>query len=317
MKFIQFKPVYKERIWGGRRLESSLGRRLPDTQLYGESWEIVDRPEDQSIVARGEWTGLTLRQLLESHGDYVMGPGWTQDRRFPILVKWLDCRERLSLQVHPPKEIANSLDGESKTENWYIAEGDEGASVFAGVKKGVTSEAFLKALKEEDLERLLCEILVEKGDSLFIPSGRLHAIGGGCLILEIQENSDTTYRVYDWGRVGLDGKPRAMHLEESMASIDFEDVEPSKIVALGGESCILADCEEFRIQRMVIGADGIEIKPGEEPRIISVVEGELKITDKEGSEILTKGANALLPYGEGFVLEGVGECVVLVTDRVA
>lgn len=314
MKFIQFKPVYKERIWGGRRLEGGLGRSLPDGQMYGESWEIVDRPEDQSIVANGKWQGLSLRELLEAEGNSIMGPLWEKSRRFPILVKWLDCRERLSLQVHPPKEVAGRLGGESKTENWYIAEGDAGASVFAGVKKGVTSEAFLKAVEEGDLEPLLCEIAVEKGDSLFIPSGRLHAIGGGCLILEIQENSDTTYRVYDWGRVGLDGRPREMHLKESMASIDFEDIEPSKIVS-GGKACILVDCEEFRIQKLVIGPDPVEIKAGEEARIISVIEGELRISDSEGIERLAKGSNVLLPYGESFVLEGVGESVVLITDR--
>lgn len=314
MKFIEFKPIYKERIWGGRRLESSLDRRLPNTQLYGESWEIVDRPEDQSIVAKGKWAELTLRQLIELHGDYVMGPDWKRDKRFPILVKWLDCRERLSLQVHPPKEVAMRLGGESKTENWYIAEGDAGASVFAGVRKGVTAKNFLRSVKEEDLEKLLYKIRVERGDSLFIPSGRLHAIGAGCLILEIQENSDTTYRVYDWGRVDLDGKPRVMHLNESMASIDFEDVEPSKIISSTTmRTSIIADCEEFRIQKMVIGAKSIEIEAEQQPRIISVVEGILKIKDKDGTEILAKGANILLPYGDKFVLEGGG--VVLMTDK--
>ncbi len=314
MKFIQFKPIYKERIWGGRRLEEGLRRKLPDARLYGESWEIVDRDEDQSIVANGQWQGLSLRELLNKEGSFIMGPGWKKDKRFPILVKWLDCRERLSLQVHPPKKVAATLGGESKTENWYIAEGDAGANVFAGVRRGVTPEIFLKAVQKGDLEALLCEVKVEKGDSLFIPSGRLHAIGGGCLILEIQENSDTTYRVYDWGRLGPDGKPRAMHLKESMESIDFEDIEPSKKVPVEG-TCILADCEEFRIRRVEIGSEAIEIKGGEEPRIISVVEGELKISDRDGQEYLSKGSNVLLPYREEFVLEAVGVCIVLITDR--
>lgn len=316
MKFIQFKPIYKERIWGGRRLEGQLGRGLPDAQMYGESWEIVDRNKDQSIVANGKWQGLSLRELLKQEGSFIMGPNWKKDKRFPILVKWLDCRERLSLQVHPPKRIAGKLGGESKTENWYIAEGDTGANVFAGLRKTVTPEIFLKAVEREDLEAFLCEIPVEKGDSIFIPSGRLHAIGEGCLILEIQENSDTTYRVYDWGRMGLDGKPRAMHLKESMESIDFEDIEPSKKVSTG-PICVLADCEEFRIQKVVIGAKGIEIREKEAVRIISVVEGELKIRDTEGYESLPKGSNILLPYGEGFMLEAVGQCVVLITDRFA
>lgn len=179
MKFIEFEPIYKERVWGGRRLEGLLGRKLPGGGVYGESWEMVDREGDQSVVAGGRWKGLTIRELLEVEGPYIMGPGWAKGRRFPVLVKWLDCRERLSLQVHPPKGVAGLLKGESKTENWYIAEADAGASVFAGVKKGVTQEDFLSGINLGELEAFLHEIRCEKGDSLFIPSGRLHAIGGG------------------------------------------------------------------------------------------------------------------------------------------
>lgn len=313
MKYIQFKPIYKERIWGGRRLEEAFGRRLPDMQLYGESWEIVDREGDQSVVVGGVWDGFTLRELIREENEYIMGPAWDWEKPFPILVKWLDCRERLSLQVHPPKEVANLLGGESKTENWYIAESDFGSSIFAGVKKGVSAEKFEKAMEEEGLEGVLCEIAVEKGDSIFIPSGRLHAIGGGNLILEVQENSDTTYRVHDWGRVGLDGKPRQMHIEQSIASIDFEDVEPVK-TSFSKENCILVDCGEFRIQKIVMGGGAYKIEGGEGPCIISVVEGSLRISDEEGTTSLVAGSNVLLPFGESFVLEG-GDSVVLMTDR--
>lgn len=314
MKFIIFEAIYKERIWGGRRFEKNFGRKLLGKQPYGESWEIVDRAEDQSIISEGKWKGTSLRHLLEMESEYVMGPGWKGNSKFPILVKWLDCRERLSLQVHPPKKVASLLGGESKTENWYIAEGDPGASVFVGLKKGVTKEVFLKATEEGDFKDLLCELPIKSGDSFFIPSGLVHAIGGGCLILEIQENSDTTYRVYDWGRVDQDGKAREIHLKESMASINFEDFGPSKSES-SEESSVLANCESFRIRKLALEGGEIKFGAGEEPRIISVVEGKVKISDSEGRSVLVRGANILLPYGEEFVLEGEEGCVVLVTDR--
>lgn len=314
MKFIQFEPIYKERVWGGRRLERSLGRSLPDSAPYGESWEIVDRQEDQSVVLDGSFKGLTIRQLLEQEGDYVMGPDWPKGKFFPILVKWLDCRERLSLQVHPPKEMAKVLGGDSKTENWYIAEADPGAEIVAGLTLGATRESFEKSLKSEQLEPLLHTISTEQGDSQFIPSGRLHAIGGGHLILEIQENSDTTYRVYDWGRLGLDGHPRELHVRESLESTDFEDLEPSK-VSSREEDVILADCDEFRIQKKVLGSEGIDLESDTEPRLVSVVEGELDIIDAESTQTLTRGTNILLPYGESFRLDTRSICTILVTDK--
>lgn len=313
MKFIEFNPLYKERIWGGRRLNKTLGRILPNEQAYGESWDIVDREEAQSTVSQGNWQGLTIRQLLEEQSDYIMGPKWLPHKKFPILVKWLDCRERLSIQVHPPKELQELLNGESKTENWYIVEADPGASVFAGLQENVTPATFLKTLKKGSPEPYLHRINTTQGDSLFIPSGRLHAIAEGNLILEIQENSDTTYRVYDWGRLGLDGKLRELHIEKSLLSINFNDIKPSKIPA-SKENSILADCPEFRIQKICLHTP-LEIIPNQEPKILSVVEGSLKITDTHGSTHLSKGTNILLPYAERFTLETPEICTILLIDQ--
>ena len=144
--FLKFSPLYRERVWGGRALAKYLGRKIPAKGPIGESWEIVDRPDAQSTVQSGPWAGKTLHQLLTAHGAEVMGPAWPAARRFPILVKWLDCSERLSLQVHPPLEVAGTLGVEPKTENWYFAHTERDAAVIAGLKPGVTIKKFEKAL---------------------------------------------------------------------------------------------------------------------------------------------------------------------------
>lgn len=307
MKHIVFKPIYQERVWGGRNFESKLGRQLPADKVIGESWEIVDRPEAMSTTAGGS----TIRQLIEANPEGIMGAGWPAGRPFPILVKWLDCQDKLSLQVHPPAEIAPTLNGEPKTENWYIADATPDATLMAGLREGVTREAFEKALKENALEPLVHSIAVKKGESIFIPSGRIHAIGGGNLILEIQQNSDTTYRVYDWGRVGLDGKPRDLHIEESLASSDFNDFEPDTLKPTG-ESQLLADCDEFRLQKLVL-AEGEEMafEPGE-PRILSILSGRLQETD---DSLLNAGDNCLVPACASLQFKAVGRTEILLTDK--
>src|SRR5450631_858042 len=228
---LQFQPIYQERVWGGRRLETLLGRTLPPGPPIGESWEIVDRPEAQSRVRGGRLGGATLRELIERHGAEVMGPAWKPSRRFPLLVKWLDCSDRLSLQVHPPAGVAASLGGEPKTENWYVAHSSPSASLFVGLKPGVTRKRFERALAEGNAEGLVNRVSVASGDSVLVRSGQVHAIDAGNLILEIQQNSDTTYRLYDWGRVGLDGKPRTLHIEESLRSILWSEAPPRLVRA--------------------------------------------------------------------------------------
>ncbi|PXA03936.1 mannose-6-phosphate isomerase [Coraliomargarita sinensis] len=306
MKIVVFKPIYQERVWGGRNLEHKLGRELPDDKVVGESWEIVDRPEAQSTTGEGQ----TLRNLIENNPESIMGKGWSPDRPFPILVKWLDCQEKLSLQVHPPKAIAADLGGEPKTENWYIADAEPRATLMAGLKRGVTKAAFEQALKKNALEPLLHSISVTTGESIFIPSGRLHAIGGGNLILEIQQNSDTTYRVYDWGRVGLDGKPRQLHVEESLQSTDFEDFEPETLKPTG-QSQVLAECDVFKLRKEVLTTGETLSFPGVSPTILSILGGSL--TGSDGS-ILQRGDNALLPAAGNFTFNAAGETELLVTS---
>ncbi|TAG29104.1 MAG: mannose-6-phosphate isomerase, partial [Verrucomicrobia bacterium] len=292
-ELLRLAPLYHERVWGGRVLASRLGRVLPGTAPIGEAWEIVDRPEAQSVVRVGRHSGKTLRQVIAAHPLEVMGPGWDAKRPFPILVKWLDCRERLSLQVHPPAHLAGAVKGQPKTEVWYIADTQSGAGLIVGLKNGVTRERFEAALSANALEPLVHHFNVTAGDSILVRSGQLHAIDAGNLILEIQQNSDTTYRVYDWGRSGLDGKPRELHVQQALASIKWNDFEPAPVRA-APTSGVIAKCPEFRIRRVVLDAGAsISFAAGEQAHILSVVTGELSGV---GKLPIVRGENVVLPY---------------------
>ncbi len=305
-----------ERVWGGRGLEEKLNRPLPNEKVIGESWEVVDRPEAQSIVEGGAYHGLSIHDLMQQCGAEIMGPEYAASRPFPILVKWLDCQERLSLQVHPPAGVAEKLQGEPKTENWYVADCEEDADILAGLKQGVTRESFEEALNNNELEPLVHKTTAKPGDSLFVWSGRIHAIGGGNFILEIQQNSDTTFRVYDWNRVGLDGKPRDLHVKESLESIEFEDFEP-KLLRDTQSGDTLADCNEFRIRKeRISGNPPLEFADSTEPVLISIVSGTLFVTGEEFREFQT-GDTFLVPYTGNIEVSSANGAVVLITDHFA
>lgn len=320
---LRFQPLYQSRVWGGRALETALGRTLPAGDPIGESWEIVDRSEAQSVVDGGTFAGQSLRTLLSRHAGDIMGPRWPAAKPFPILVKWLDCRERLSLQVHPPARVAAELRGEPKTENWYIAHTTPGAELIVGLKRGVTREQFERAIADHTLEQCVHHFRVAAGDSILVHSGQVHAIDAGNLILEIQQNSDTTYRVYDWGRVGLDGLPRQLHIAQSLRSIDWSDFEPAPLRA-APTSGVIADCAEFRIRRCVLGAgERLHLRAGEQPRLLSVVSGGVRATpDGAGTrspfgQKLNRGDNVLLPFAGAFTFAAETTTILLVTENFA
>ncbi len=285
-KPLVFRPLYMERVWGGDRLAAMPGKHPPVDVPIGESWEIVDRADAQSVVARGPLIGTTLHELWTVFRKDVFGAGVPDSPRFPLLAKILDARETLSVQVHPPADKAAELKGEPKTEMWYLLDAAEGAELFAGFRRGTTRAGFEKALGEGRAAELLHRVPVRAGDAMFIPSGRCHAIGAGCLIVEMQQNSDTTYRVFDWNRTGLDGKPRALHVAESLASIDFADHEPA-LAQLTGET--VASCPEFHVERWQLpapradtSADGV---------IFTVLSGEVEC----GGERFQTGEFFILP----------------------
>lgn len=226
LKPLVFRPLFMERVWGGRRLESLYAKSLPAHLRIGESWEIVDRPEAQSVVENGPLRGRTLHDLWLENRAAIFGD--TSDApRFPLLIKLLDAEEKLSLQVHPPAEVAAELGGESKTEFWFIADASPGAELYVGLRETSSRAQFEEALRCAAVTEHVHTIPVRAGDAMFLPSGRMHAIGAGNVIVEIQENSDTTYRVFDWNRKDEHGNERELHLERALRSIDFSDRSPA------------------------------------------------------------------------------------------
>jgi mannose-6-phosphate isomerase len=227
---LTFEPVLKAYLWGGRNLEKMLGRTLPEGKV-AESWEISGHPSAPTLVKNGPLAGKTLPDVLGLLGTGLVGSrsqAMLARGKFPLLVKLLDANEPLSVQVHPDDEYARTHEnGElGKTEMWYILHADEGARLIYGLKPGVTPESFRQALAAGRLEECLHYLPVQAGDAVFIPAGSLHAVLEGIVLTEIQQNSDTTYRVYDWNRVDADGKPRSLHLEKALVVTNFDQVEP-------------------------------------------------------------------------------------------
>lgn len=300
---LTFHPIFKERVWGGRELERLYRKNLPPGRPIGESWEISDRPGDASVIANGPLAGKDLHWLMEHHRAELLGAATpATGGRFPLLCKILDAREKLSLQVHPPAGKAAELKGEPKTEMWFTADAAPGAELFVGLKRGVTRETFEIKVKTGEVAECFHRVLVRAGDAMFLPSGRVHAIGAGLVIFEIQQNSDTTYRVFDWNRVGLDGQPRELHVAQSLASIDFNDFEPkpvqSKTTPDGRiQKRPLVNDPLFNVEswEMASGAGGL-LKP-KTPQIIAVTTGRLEIQNRSTTAQLSAGQFSLIPAG--------------------
>lgn len=294
MDIIRLRPVYQQRVWGGRELERLYGRTLPlDGLPYGESWEVVDRLEAQSIVDGGLFDGLSLHELWTEHRVSIFGERAPKVERFPLLLKILDARDDLSIQVHPPASIAAEMRGEPKSEMWYISDANPGASLAVGVQPGVTRESFEAALELGSAADCVHRLPVVAGDYIYIPSGRLHAIGGGLVIFEIQQNSDTTYRVFDWNRVGLDGKPRDLHVVESLRCIDFTDTQP--VVSHAAEGVIVR-CDYFTTEYRTAAANArIALGRKGEFSILALVQGAAHV----GGRGIKPGDHCLVPANAG------------------
>jgi mannose-6-phosphate isomerase len=314
-----FKPIFKERVWGGRAIERLYGKKLPSKVPIGESWEISDRPGDVSVIANGPLAGKDLRWLMEHHERELLGDAKSANGRFPLLIKILDAQDKLSLQVHPPAHKAGGLGGEPKTEAWYIADAAPGAELYVGLKRGVTREEFERKIQSGGVEECFHRVPVKAGDTMFLPSGRVHAIGAGLVIFEIQQNSDTTYRVFDWNRVGLDGKPRDLHVAESLASIDFEDFEPG----LAGGKFIddgilkrrqLVDHPLFGIEEFQMKAGADTTFDSDKPWIAAAVKGKLLVGGNSVQVALSPGEFCLVPADvKSASLSAEGDTVFLVS----
>ena len=296
-----FHPIFKERVWGGREIERLYGKKLPAGAPIGESWEISDRPGAASVIVNGPLAGKNLRWLMENHRAELLGNAKPAgENRFPLLCKILDARDKLSLQIHPPMNKAAELGGEPKTEMWFIADAAPGAELYVGFKRGVTRAEFERRIQDGSVAQCFHRVPVCAGDTMFLPGGRVHAIGAGIVIFEIQQNSDTTYRVFDWNRVGLDGKPRELHVTQSLASINFGDFEP----ALVGQKYSGNDKIKTRplVRNPLFNVEAMEMKTGacanlkpHKLQIIATVRGQLEIQSGSTSVNLSAGQFCLVP----------------------
>jgi len=307
MAIWEFEPLAQERIWGGRNLEERFGRVLPEGKKIGETWELVDRAEAQSVVRGG---GESLHSYWDSADrKKIFGAKAPDTARFPILIKLLDAQEKLSLQVHPPASMAKELGGDPKTEMWFFLETQPGADIYAGLKRGVGRKEFESGLVEGKVADCFHRLVTEAGQAMFLPSGRVHAIGAGNVILEIQQNSDTTYRVYDWNRKDASGKARALHVKEALASIQWEDHEPT-FVQPRGERLLV--CDYFKITRWWVAPGEVrEVVPDAGSfRYLFVADGRIK--EEASGEEWAKGAARFVTADHGSVLlHGVEDSTVV------
>jgi mannose-6-phosphate isomerase len=318
------QPVFKERVWGGRRLADLLGKSLPPDQRIGESWELADHPHGRSLVADGPMAGKTLRWILERHGAAVLGSDEFARggaARFSLLVKFLDASDRLSVQVHPDDSYAAVHHaGESgKTECWTVLHAEPGAWLIQGVKPGVTRPQFAAALKAGQVEELLAVRPVKAGDFIWVPAGLVHGIGPGVVVAEVQENSDLTYRVYDWNRAGPDGKPRELQVREALETIRFGgDMTPQ-----GGRGKTadetglviehLVGCHAFSLTRIQIDRRPWAADMDGGWVAVVVLSGAARLTTREGAMAIRAGDTVLVPADlQEYALEMPQKLTVLV-----
>lgn len=307
---LRFEPVYKNYIWGGRRLETLLGRQLERDQVCAESWEIADHPEGQSIVATGPLAGTSLSDLVKVHGQALLGRHHPRCV-FPLLLKYLDANQNLSVQVHPDDRTAAEmgLADPGKTEAWYVIEATPGSRLWAGFAEPVDRETLERALRQGDVERLLHCWEPQRGDCIFVPAGTVHAIGAGLLVAEIQQMSNNTFRLSDWGRVDAEGRPRPLHIEQGIRAIDYAAaaVQPTRgqPTSEPGVARLVA-CDQFILDRWQL-ADRTRIDGENRCLIVTVVGGELAV-EGDVTPPLRIGQTLLIPAACGSLqLQSAGE----------
>jgi len=289
---LKFKPIFKERIWGGRRLAEVFGKALPPDVPIGESWELADLPEDKSEIANGPLAGWTLDRALAEFGPAMTGCADYQPP-FPLLIKLLDAQDVLSVQVHPDAEACHRMGkGDPKTECWYILDAAPGAVIYKGLKPGTTRQQFADAIEAGTAAAWLNRIEVRPGECHFLPSGTCHAIGAGLLIAEIQQPSDTTYRVFDWNRVGPDGKGRPLHVAEALECIHFGDDDVSVPATTQGR---LVDADEFKVDKVPQSASNTVRWDSGCMRAVLVVTGHGRMRGGRETVCFAEGDTLLLP----------------------
>lgn len=297
---LKFDPIYQYRIWGGRRLANFLSKPLPKDEPIGEAWILSDRENYESVVLNGTLKGQTLTQLLMEFPEEIMGNGFEAGNRFPLLLKFLDCAEVLSVQVHPSDSQHQFLPAGNtgKTEAWVVLEADKNSCIYAGLKKGTTKEDLIKSIKNKSVSDQLHSFIPRKGDAVFIRSGTVHSLNGA-VVFEVQENSDVTFRLYDWDRKDLKtGKPRDLQLEKAIACIDFNQVDIGPVTPVNEQKLKnkekLFDNQHFKLWQI---KSSLEFKVGfkVKPAILICIEGKGTIKFNHKKYAICKGEVFLLP----------------------
>lgn len=311
MSILKLKPSCKDYLWGGNRLRQEYGIQY-DGDVLAEAWELSCHPDGPSYITNGAYAGKTLQQYINAEGKEILGTNCRRFRDFPILTKFIDAKDNLSIQVHPDNRYALKNEGQyGKTEMWYVMDAGKDAFLYYGFKKEITKEEFAKRIQEDTLLEVLNAVPVQKGDVLFIESGTIHAIGKDILIAEIQQNSNVTYRVYDYGRVGKDGKKRDLHIEKALAVTNRVPIVKDK-----SSYPHVADCDYFTVDKLNL--DGKVMKKmegkvsGESFASILILDGEGTISDKEETLDFKKGDSFFLTADSGdYTVEG--SCDALIT----
>jgi mannose-6-phosphate isomerase len=297
---LKFQPVYKDYIWGGNKIAAQYKRGLPPG-VYAESWEIADRPEGMSVVVNGPLAGRDLFSLMKLYGEKLTGRSFTE---FPLLVKIIDAKEKLSVQVHPDASGARDTGGDPKAEMWYVLAAEPQGRVYAGLKPGVTATAFKDALIKGKAGEFLQDIPVTRGDVVVIPGGRIHAIGPGCLILEVMQNSNTTYRLFDWDRLGKDGQPRALQINKALKVVRWDDPDSPKIDLTkrslqfdreGNAVAELLRTPFFRFEKMVVSKSLPCATGGKTFHVLFMEEGSAELVSGSEKMKIESGMTVLLP----------------------
>ena len=307
MEPIKLKPAFKDYLWGGTRLRDDFGKDC-DFEKIAESWELSCHKDGNSTVADGEFAGLTLAEYIEKNGKKVLGTNCEKFENFPILIKLIDAKDNLSVQVHPDNDYAMRVEGEyGKTEMWYVVDCDEGATLLYGFKHEISKEEFRERIQNNTLLEVTNAVPVKKGDVFFIQAGTLHAIGKGILIAEIQQNSNTTYRIYDYGRVGADGKPRELHIKKavdvSKTVPPTHDIKPMGKTEhkCGYDEQLITKCDLFNVERFEIKDKAEFETDGNSFMHILVIEGNGTIDGRNAK----KGDSFLIPANhEKFEISG-------------
>lgn len=306
---VMLSPAFKDYLWGGSRLKTEYNKNSDLTPL-AESWELSAHRDGESRISDGVYSGLTLTQYIEAIGKDALGKNAARFDYFPILIKFIDAKGDLSVQVHPDDAYALANENEyGKTEMWYILGCDEGACLYYGFRRDVTKAEYEEAIASNTLCDLLCRVPVKKGDVFFIPAGTVHAIGAGIVICEIQQNSNTTYRVYDYGRRDKNGNTRPLHIEKALAVSSLKQ-SPDRTVIPDGKDVLLASCEYFTVRRLRI--DGEMTRAVDETSFVSLI-----VTDGEGSLTmhgktlpLRKGDSVFIPAQSAeYTLKGQCELI--------